>query len=234
MKEAALLDLWERSAGMSPVERSLVLASFEGSVESGAPLGRVAGHVLDLRSRLFGRRFELMSACPECGEPAEVEFAANQLPTPTSEDQTVEVAMDGYRVLARPANSLDVAYLLRFDEVEVAELALRKRCTLMAEYEGVPVELESIPTTVWAAVEDALDALDPLAAAGVNLQCPTCSTEWRAQFDVTAIVYRELSIHARGILGQVDALARAYGWTEDAVLALSPARRRSYLDMVKA
>jgi hypothetical protein len=34
------------------------------------------------------------------------------------------------------------------------------------------------------------------------------------------------------LMGEVDALARAYGWPEQAILQLSPARRARYLEMV--
>ena len=39
---------------------------------------------------------------------------------------------------------------------------------------------------------------------------------------------------AKRLLMDVHLLARAYGWSEAEVLALSPARRRFYLEMVEA
>jgi hypothetical protein len=39
-------------------------------------------------------------------------------------------------------------------------------------------------------------------------------------------------VHARSLLAEVHSLARAYGWTESEILALSPQRRSTYLEMV--
>jgi hypothetical protein len=40
-----------------------------------------------------------------------------------------------------------------------------------------------------------------------------------------------METYARRLLYDVHALASAYGWSEDEVLAVSPARRRCYLEM---
>jgi hypothetical protein len=44
---------------------------------------------------------------------------------------------------------------------------------------------------------------------------------------------RDVDAHARKLVGEVDALARVYGWTEPQILALSPQRRATYLAMVQ-
>jgi hypothetical protein len=43
-----------------------------------------------------------------------------------------------------------------------------------------------------------------------------------------------MDARARALLAEVHSLARAYGWTEPEILALSPQRRAAYLEMAGA
>ncbi len=74
---------------------------------------------------------------------------------------------------------------------------------------------------------------DPLADARLALSCPACGRPWEAAFDVVAFLWGELDAWARRTFAEVHALASAYGWREADVLALSPERRRIYLDLVQ-
>ena len=47
-----------------------------------------------------------------------------------------------------------------------------------------------------------------------------------------AFLWDEVDVRARRLLDEVHALAGAYGWSEQRILALSEARRRAYLDRV--
>ena len=79
-----------------------------------------------------------------------------------------------------------------------------------------------------------MEALDPGAGVSFALVCPQCGTCWDAQLDVGELVWQKLRAAAERLLLDVDALARAYGWTEPEVLRLSPVRRAAYLQMVIA
>ena len=52
-----------------------------------------------------------------------------------------------------------------------------------------------------------------------------------ADFDLAAFVWAEFGAQARRLLHEVDALGRAYGWTEGEVLALGERRRAAYVDL---
>ncbi len=80
-------------------------------------------------------------------------------------------------------------------------------------------------------VEAKLDALDPQAAAAVDLDCPSCGASWPASVDITEFVWGEVDRFARRLLYDVHTLATAYGWREADVLAVSPTRRRFYLQV---
>ncbi len=79
-----------------------------------------------------------------------------------------------------------------------------------------------------------LDALDPGAVLGFALNCPACGHGWSAAIDVGCALWSELQRAAERALIEIDALARAYGWTERDVLSLSPVRRAAYLQLAGA
>jgi hypothetical protein len=51
--------------------------------------------------------------------------------------------------------------------------------------------------------------------------------------NVASLLWDDIEAHAHKLVGEVDALARAYGWTEPEILVLSPQRRATYLAMVQ-
>ena len=63
------------------------------------------------------------------------------------------------------------------------------------------------------------------------MECPECGAHFETPFDPPAFVWQELSTLANRLLWEVDQLARAYGWPEADILALSPTRRRAYLEI---
>jgi hypothetical protein len=66
----------------------------------------------------------------------------------------------------------------------------------------------------------------------LGLHCPLCSHSWQALFDIASFFWTEISAHARRLLREVDALARAYGWSEAEILGLSASRRQAYLELI--
>jgi hypothetical protein len=81
-------------------------------------------------------------------------------------------------------------------------------------------------------IENGLEALDPCANIELSLVCGNCAHAWAAPFDVAAVLWDEVEARARALLATVHTLARAYGWSERDVLALSEQRRAAYFDMV--
>jgi len=73
----------------------------------------------------------------------------------------------------------------------------------------------------------------PWADVEIALSCPGCSTAWEAPLDIGSFVWDEIAAEARRVVHEVDRLARAYGWREADILAMTPARRRTYLALVE-
>ena len=237
----ALLEAWERGRAFSVPWRGVALLSviLPGiSPETLAALrpGERDRHLLALRTRAFGPRAELVADCPACG--TRVQFQGTLTPPETAgvvaPEGTVEVLEDGYRVTVGPLTVADLSNAVATGEPGAARRLLLERSVIDAEGEGGKVSADALPETVVAAVEAALVAMDPPAVPEINLTCPDCATRWAAVLDVAALLWEEVEVWARRILGEVDALARAYGWREVDILALTPWRRRAYLDMAGA
>src|SRR5262249_58311058 len=96
-----------------------------------------------------------------------------------------------------------------------------------------PVFAGDLPEDVVREVVERMAALDPQADTRINLSCPDCQYRWSEVFDVVSFFWTEIDAWARRLLRDVNILARAYGWREHDILALSPMRRQLYLAMAQ-
>ena len=99
---------------------------------------------------------------------------------------------------------------------------------------GKPAPAAALPEAVLAQALRRMAEADPGATTELALLCPACATSWNAPFDVVTYFWSELEMWAERILAEVHLLASAYAWHERDILALSPLRRRRYLEMVQA
>jgi hypothetical protein len=223
----ALLDMWERADRLSSTRRALALLST--AVGSGEwellSIGIRDGALLTLRERLFGPDVSAVVPCPQCGERQELSFTVDEVraPPPATAAE-LRVSVDGHEVAFRLPTSADLENLTAGIDVDRAAEVLLKACVLTAE----PAELS--PELV-AAVEERMAAADPQAEVTLALCCDACGARWEAPFDIATFLWSEVDAWAWRLLGEVHQLARAYGWSERDVLALSPQRRRIYLEV---
>jgi hypothetical protein len=240
MSGAAILDLWERVGSLDRLERTLELAAAAeppvGVDESAAlPLGRRDARLIRLRMGLAGDLLEATASCPECGEL--VEFASDASELLAREDAQVApapVEVGAYAASWRPPDSRDVAEAAAAGGATAAERVLLERCVTSATGpHGADLTGPALPGAVRDAVSAAMARADPLAEVLVDLTCPACTEPFVAELDIASFVWAELAAHGRRLLGEVDELARAYGWTEREVLALGDRRRAAYLRLVR-
>jgi hypothetical protein len=133
------------------------------------------------------------------------------------------VDADGRVISWRSPDSRDVAAAALVTDAKAAEEVLLGRC----------VGVSDLSDSERRAVSVAMAEADPLAEVLVDMACPACGETFVAELDVAEFVWSEVRARALGLLRDVDALARAYGWTEEQVLALGEARRRAYLELVE-
>lgn len=236
LSAAATLDLWQAAHALGPVERALVLAAERADLEEVArlPLGRRDARLLELHVALSGHVLEATAACPDCGEQADFAVDADALLASAAEPvEPAPVEVGGYSLAWRLLDSRDVAAAAETGDAAAAERVLLTRCVTDARGPGGEVGAAALPADVRSALAHALVEADPLAEVLVNVECPVCETEFVADLDVGGFVWAELQAHVRRVLREVDALARAYGWTEAEVLALPQHRRAAYLELVQ-
>ena len=65
----------------------------------------------------------------------------------------------------------------------------------------------------------------------IDLECSACGRRWQVVLDIESFLWTKFGGLARRLLREVHALARAYGWREPDILAMSATRRHYYLEM---
>ncbi len=236
---ADILNLWERGASRHPIDQALlvlshVLAKPDVSHLAALPLGQRDLYLLEVRQQCFGDLLEAYTECPQCQERLEFSLscAALKTVTPIGESRKKTVTIDGIDFELRCPDSADAAACAAGESVEAAIEHLLSRCVSCAD-DSVAIG-QLMTTTRRAVISEALAALDPQAEVLVNLACPACKHDWQEVFDVITFLWKEIRARARRLLQEVDALARAYGWNEADILAMSAARRGLYLEMAVA
>jgi hypothetical protein len=227
-----VLTLWERALAAGP------LALDDALLGAAAPASLAARNaaLLALRARLFGPAQRLRAVCPACAAVLEFSVDCESLAVslqPAAQARAEHSLLcEGYRVAYRAPDIEDWrAAAAASDFVP----ALLRRCIARCERDdGSECEPSSLPSAVTEALSSALEALEPGACVDFDLRCPECAAHWNAPMDCGAVLYGEVRARAECLLVEVDALARAYGWSEAQVLALTPTRRAAYLQLVGA
>jgi hypothetical protein len=174
-----------------------------------------------------------VAECPGCATRLELNFTLGEVRADPPGDPTAPLVVrhGRYRLRVRPPTAED---LVALEEPGAAtRLNLLTRCMLEAAAAGRPVSPSDLPEDAVAAIAERLARADPQADVQVALTCPDCGHDWTAAFDIVTFLWRELDAWASRLLVEVHTLAQAYGWREHEVLALSPARRAVYLQLVQ-
>ncbi|MBX9403077.1 hypothetical protein K4L06_17345 [Lysobacter sp. BMK333-48F3] len=239
----ALLRAWECAHAASAAERALHLLAavwpqYDRSYWSRLALGDRDACLLLLQQGLFGGQLRTVAACPACGERLESGFRADELcplpsrlPTPP---EPAWLAHRRYRIEYRPPCSDDVIDLDPRRSAEENVARLLQRCVLSARDGDAPVAVDTLPATLRKRLIAAMAELDPQADLQLTIACPACQHRWQAALDVAGYLWEELDDWAQDLLSEVHVLARHYAWSERDILAMTPVRRRFYLDLVQA
>lgn len=237
-----LLTVWEAQHAAHPLRRALALldAAWPDVGQrawAAAPVGERDAWLLTLYERLFGPDLRTLATCPQCGERLETDFRTADIrgartPALPAPQTPRRLHCDGYTIEYRLPDSDDLLAVstLRSDGVA----ALLARCVLSAAHDDTPCAAEELPPRATARLAEAMSRADPDADVRISLNCPACAHAWKTGFDIVTHLWLELEDWAQRTLAEVHALARAYGWGEGEILALSPTRRQLYLELVRA
>jgi ribosomal protein S27E len=202
-----LLSVWDEAQETHPAMRPVLLLRAAGGPDAAEklPLPTRDRLLLSLRERWFGRAFESVVSCETCGAAIELTFDGGAIAA------VEEAAPASYRL----PDTTDLIAISNCATEDEARTRLVERCMVGdASFEDVA---------------SALDAVDDLRIA---VTCPDCGASWDVVFDPGAYLWHEVDAAAMRVLREVDALASAYGWSEEAILSMSPRRRAVYLRMV--
>jgi hypothetical protein len=211
LPDAALMALYDRAEALPRGARRLALA--EALLPEGQParsLGAGDAERLFWRAKRarFGPRATAQFGCDACGEM--IAFAV-----PPDFDLPAQVApVARLQHAGRP-------YILPLPTLGDT---------------GDPAVLA--PDAPWhdpafrAEAAQAIDAADPAIDVIFDVACAACGGVNPRAFDAAAFLWADIEGFASGVFVQVAILARAFGWSEAETLALTPARRARYVDMV--
>jgi hypothetical protein len=244
---AELLAVWEAGLGLPGPGRALLLhraarpEAGDGELLS-APVGEREADLFALRRALFGERMQVLVECEPCGEAMEFDLGTDELAARRPRrGGPLRVAEDGWEVEFRLPTVADLAAVAEAAgdgpgaDGSSARSLLIARCVVSAVRAGEPVPAGRLPgplpERVLRRVAEAAEQADPAADVTLRVSCPECGGTTRAELDIASYLWAELDSWARDLLLDVHLLAGAYGWTEPEILALSPLRRRYYLEL---
>jgi hypothetical protein len=235
-----LLDVWEEGYARSPIRRALLLLT---AACPGTPPERLAqlsigqrdARLLRLREWTFGPQLDCLLACPGCGEQLELSFQVADIGVTGEEDDdgaALSLALDGYQVQFRLPNSLDMIAVTEGPAIGSPRSQLLERCLVAIQLDDQDRPADELPANVLDALVERMTAIAPQADVQLAVECPACGHGWGATFDIVSFFWSELDTWAQRTLHEVHTLARAYGWREADILAMSAWRRGFYLEMV--
>jgi hypothetical protein len=231
---SALLDVADRMDDVGPVDRALLLLRHAGPCRptppEDLPIGERDRLLLQLRIDTFGPVAPARTACPDCGTALDAPVHLPALVAASPADPAPRtVAAPGGTVVCRPPTSRDLLALPAGADPGQARAGLLAACTQWDDGGSGP-----LPPAVAEAVATAMAAADPLLDVQLRLQCAACGASWDDPFDIVAFLCAEIRARAQRLLGEIDELARTYGWSEAEILALGPRRRQRYLALVRS
>lgn len=235
-----LMHVWERGLTQPPIERALAILQFacpDMSRDDIAALsiGERDSRLLTLRRWLFGEKITSASSCPHCQQLMEWTTDVSQLQVQPDPDAVTQrnhhFSHQDYRIEFRLPNTLDMFAIEQARDVDSARQTLLKRCVHTTERKGKTLSLSRIPQSIIQKVLKKMEQCDPQADLRVELLCANCQHKWETAFDIISFLWSEIQNWAKQTLRSVHLLARAYGWREQDILAMSPLRRQLYIEM---
>ena len=230
-------ELYVAETALSPVPALLGLAASVARTPAGAevdwaglPATDLDATALTIRRAWLGDMISTDARCqqPNCGERIDVAFGITDYlryhspRRPRGARETGDLgwfALTGTRVRFRIPTIGD---LIAAQDQQEPDVALASLC----------VEPADVPRAVARRLDRAMSALAPSLADLVGGGCPACGRPVALRFDPVGYTLADLRNAFAGLHWQTHAIAAAYGWPEDAILALPRRRRVRYASII--
>jgi hypothetical protein len=226
LSDQHVIAAWEGGRTATAPERARLLLALLGDADAAETMsvGERDRRFIAVLAAGFGRQVEAVADCSACGAIIEIGFDALAFAEacgPAGEARVTLASGDTHGL--RLPTTHDIIASQQADDPAGA---LAQSC-LADQAGGARLTSDDVER-----VGQALVAADPLLDPVIATTCPECGADQQVSFDAAAFLWDRMATRARNLLTQVHLLARAYGWSEDAILALPERRRASYVDMV--
>jgi hypothetical protein len=225
-----LMTVWEQGSTLDDVGRAVLLLAqgerMPPEVAWRIDIGQRDQRLLALRSATFGTRLETFLECDACREPLEFSMDARQLQNMKQavSDGITDESM-GWTM--RLPDSRDLRAASQCSTPEMASKTLFLRCVSADDSVQLDASEEHLQR-----FSDWLVQRSPEIELLLKLDCPACGKSHDVLLDIASFFWREIESACARLVREVDALARVYGWGEDEILRMTPARRQIYLQAV--
>jgi len=234
-----LLSLWESGRTLRPIDRALAMLratcpELPEQALTGLSVGQRDARLLAAHAAMFGERLDGAATCPHCGERLEFSIGVTDLRQGSASSAGAPILIEegGLRLSVRPPDSRDLSAITAAGSVEDGRRLLLQRCVAVDSGTGSNTDVALLPAAVLDRISALLSEREAQADVTLAMQCVACGHAWQLLFDIGVFLWSEIEACASRLLAEVDALARAYGWREADILAMSGTRRTAYLDMV--
>lgn len=245
-----VLNLRESGQHRSSVEQALMILSvvypdMTWQQLAALSIGERDARLLAVRERTFGSLLDVFTTCPKCQQELELRLTTTKLRFSIPDGMQdaghgISTVIGDLTVQYRLPDSTDLEAVAACKDIDAARRLLLDRCVLEIQNDAgdqrqpIAKHEETFTSAFETALARQMAEQDPQAEVLLNLQCVECKHEWQTLFDIATFFWSELEAHAKRLLNEIYILARAYHWREQDILALTPVRRRWYLEMATA
>ena len=174
-------------------------------------------------------RTALQMRCRDCGTGADIDLPVSNFVTPPRRNAVVCRMPDGSEIAARlPLGSDQHAWRAAAADPIVMATTLIERIGHAA-----PRPSWRTPPDWLEPLADALADADPLTTLQLQAACPNCGHVNVIDFDLEGWLLAFFADEQERLIDDVHKLAAVYHWSEEAICALPPRRRRAYLARIK-
>jgi hypothetical protein len=181
-------------------------------------------------------KIELQAPCPSCGTDMSLELDLAQLARPQPSPEFDCEPEPGVRLRLRVPTGRDQSCWAAAGRADPGQLLADLVVSLEKEETATAVgdfaRQAPLPDRWLPTIEEALEAADPLTAMSIQTSCPACHHALELPVDLEQSLLHRLMAEQARVLSDIHRLASTYHWSEQQILALSPARRRFYLDRI--
>ncbi len=236
LTSSQLLEIRDRGMKGPTSERALAILACACSLSREAildlPLGRREHLLWGLRRDTFGNDLQAVVDCPHCGERNQIGCQVDAIlgaPAPETPTAFHRFQHGDWDLSYRPPTTRDLL-AAKSDPSHLVRSLL-----IDARNEHTPWKPEAdVPAVLLDALDHALAEHNPLVDIQFSVACASCQQLWNEPFSIADFLWEEIAAEARRILRDIHQIALAYGWDESTILALSPERRRAYMEMIEA